>query len=172
MKKSLCSSRNGLIPVLLILLISPFFFHCGKKPASVKAASGNSYEKTIQTRLDGLTYSHYGYKQIRPVKRDRDAWKKEHLEDLKDILSGLKQGYVIELRGHSDSRESRKKEITISHEGIGRLRSQFLKRLLLANKLDAGSFQVTSAGADEPVSGISGTDPGNRRVTFHIMKRE
>ncbi len=163
-----------------LIMISSFVFiafflvlSCAKKTKEgVKTDVGmGTGIRSIEKALEEMTYDGFGYKQIRPTKRIRVAWINEKMDTLKEIIKQLPKDQVIELRGHACSRKSPENEVTISLYGLGRLRSQFLYKLLISNNIPQNRLKFTSVGDKEPIKGLSKNDAKNRRVTFHVMEK-
>ncbi|MBE7410481.1 MAG: OmpA family protein [Leptospiraceae bacterium] len=122
---------------------------------------------------DGVKNPGFGYKQANIGKSDFSQWAKSNAGVIKEALSKLPPEYALEITGHSDSvgpenPEGKKKgNIFYSEE-----RAIAVKNALVKEGVPAKKIRTKGAGSSNPVPGIDGADPKNRRVTFQIVKIE
>lgn len=171
--------KSNLISIInVVIILGLIFFNNACTCKKEKMESSSKSESTVNSgekyasEFKEMIYSGYGFKQIRPIKRIREEWKEKHLAKLKELINGLKDNEVIELRGHADTQESPANERTISNYGVAHLRSDFLYKLLTANGIPGNKLIITSVGDKETIDGIPGSNSENRRVTFHIKVKE
>lgn len=171
--------KTNLISIINISIISGLIFFnsactCKKEKteSSSKSESSVNNGEKYASELKEMVYNGYGFKQIRPIKRIREEWKEKHLAKLKELINGLKDNEVIELRGHADTQESPANERTISNYGVAHLRSDFLYKLLTANGVPGNKLIITSVGEKEAIDGIPSSNSENRRVTLHVKVKD
>ena len=89
--------------------------------------------------------------------------------DLSDLASSLQNypGHDAVIVGHASTDGS-----TATNQSLSERRSQAVRDFLVGQGVSASRTQAFGRGESEPLSGIAGTDPGNRRVEIAIYASE
>ena len=74
-------------------------------------------------------------------------------------------GSVIAITGHTDSSGKEPSNIALSRE-----RAEAVRRALIQRGIPAEGLRANGVGSSQPVKGLDGADPANRRIEFSVIE--
>lgn len=128
---------------------------------------------------DGETIEGFEYKRWDiPNQKDFINWLKTSASILRDVLEKLPENVKLEIIGHADTTGPETREGNkLGNIYYSKKRADEVKKYIIkvfksekVNVKNLDSRIVTKGvGSSEPIPGIEGTSPKNRRVTFNII---
>lgn len=127
--------------------------------------ASNEYLKKIP--VDGFDYK---VTTLSYIKWDR--WAKNNVQSFRKIVDGLPEGYVLEIKGHTDSRGPEERlgdkpgNMYISAE-----RAKTVYESLKKQGIPESKLRHRGVASTEPIIGPDPKSPQQRRVTFKVVPR-
>lgn len=134
----------------------------------------------VNEQLAQYPVQNFDYKGTNPTNADWDNIAKKFLPYVKNVVSNMPEGYVLEVRGHTDS--SGPETATANKKGNlywSEQRAKNVKEALIRQGMSKEKLTHRGVGSSENIS-----DPNaeclspnncrskiNRRVTFHVVQK-
>jgi len=164
------------LTVLFLASAVTFLIACGgtqektTEPVVKKDFDTGLWVKTSNKQLDKIPVEGFAYKSSEVPAQKWDRWAKVAAPVVKKILDELPEGYVLEVRGHTDARGP--EEPVGNKPGnikISRDRARSVHTALRNNGITSPNLTYDGVGSAEPLSGIDPKSPDQRRVTFEVV---
>lgn len=164
------------ITILLMGIIVFTFMACDsgqKKEPEVttpKTDPGKIFVQTSNEQLANFPVAGFGYKSSSVPQQQWDAWAKNAAPVIKKVIDSMPEGYVLQVTGHTDS--SGPEDPTGNKPGNIKISSDRAKEVYDALKkagITSPKMTFKGVGSSEPVDGVDGRDPKQRRVSFKVV---
>ncbi|MCB1177848.1 MAG: OmpA family protein [Leptospiraceae bacterium] len=140
-------------------------------------------EKLAEIRYpDGNSIEGFEYKKWEiPNRKDFIKWLKESGKIINEALDKLPESIKLEITGHADTTGPENKDGgRLGNVYYSTKRAEEVKSLIVkvlpendeAKKKLEARLVTRGAGSSEPISGIDGDSPKNRRVTFKLIQAD
>ena len=163
-----------IVAVITIIIASFFITSCAKEqvkqPDTVGAAS--AFVSASNDQLAKFPVSGFGYKSSTVPAQSWDKWAKVAAPVIKGIVDKLPEGYVLEVRGHTDGRGPEDPEgdkpgnLKISKDRANAVVNSLAKQGISSTKITA-----RGVGSSETLAGTDANSAGQRRVTFVVVPK-
>lgn len=163
-----------IVAVITIIIASFFITSCAKdqvkQPDTVGAAS--AFVSASNDQLAKFPVSGFGYKSSTVPAQSWDKWAKVAAPVIKGIVDKLPDGYVLEVRGHTDGRGPEDPEgdkpgnLKISKDRANAVVNSLAKQGISSTKITA-----RGVGSSETLAGTDANNAGQRRVTFVVVPK-
>lgn len=163
-----------ILAVTTIIIASFFIVSCAKEqvkqPDTVGAA--NAFVGASNDQLAKFSVTGFGYKSSTVPAQSWDKWAAVAAPVIKGIVDKLPEGYVLEVRGHTDARGPEDPE----GDKPGNLKISKDRAAAVVNSLakqGISSEKITSrgVGSSEPLAGVDPKSADQRRVTFVVVPK-
>ena len=155
-----------------ILITSPVLFSCATEVAKAPEVTKGTFSLSASnSQLARYPMSGFAYKKWDMPTQQWDWWAKNAEPIVRGIINKMPDGYVLEVRGHADSRGPENPEgskpgnIYISTE-----RAKTVYDALERAGVKSSKMTVRGVGSSEPIPGIDPKSGPQRRVTFSIVR--
>jgi len=138
-----------------------------EKQVQVKAdAGGDIAVNAINDQVGGFYITGFRGGSSK-IDRNKDLeYMKKIVKLVKPIIDKVPDGYVMEITGHCADYESAAEQKRVSEERAKTIYNELKKAGASAKKMT-----YRGAGTDEPLKGVDGKDPRQRRVSFKAIKQ-
>ncbi len=157
------------------VIIFTFIVGCSSSP-KVEKDGGGETTKLISAQnkqLANSSFGGFGYKSSKLPAAQWDDWAKNAAPVIKDILSKLPEGYLLQVTGHADG--SGPEEPTGNKPGnikISSDRAYTVYSALQRAGTDSPKMTYKGIGSSELLEGVDPRSGEHRRVTFKVMPKE
>ena len=162
------------ISAFILIITTAFVINCSKQVKETPNVGGeNPFVSASNTQLSKYPVAGFAYKSSKVPPQEWDRWAKVAGPAVKEIVDKLPDGYVLELRGHTDARGPEDAEnakpgnIKISTE-----RAKAVFDSLGKSGIKSDKITYRGVGSSEPLSDIDSKDARQRRVTFLIVPKK
>ena len=162
------------LAVITIIIASFFIASCAKdqvkQPDTVGAAG--AFVSASNDQLAKYPVSGFGYKSSVVPAQGWDKWATVAAPVIKGIVDKLPDGYVLEVRGHTDARGPEEPEgdkpgnLKISKDRATAVVNSLAKKGISSSKITA-----RGVGSSEPLAGADPKSAAQRRVTFVVVPK-
>lgn len=151
---------------------------CGdEKPQIKKKVDIAKFDlEAANKELAKYPVSGFDYKGSDPSKADFDKKAEEMLPYVKTLVKNMPEGFVIEVRGHSDRSGPEEPvgkkpgNIKLSEDRARAIIAALIKKGIAEDKMVARGVGSSEAEED-PAESKTGRSKMNRRVTFHVIQK-
>lgn len=163
--------RNCVFTVIAALI---FTFGCSS--GQVEKDTGGGVSKMISAQNEQLadnSISGFGYKSSKLPEKQWDNWAKSAAPVVKDILTKIPEGYVLQVTGHADA--SGPEQPTGNKPGNIKISTDRAKTVYSALKragIDSPKLTYKGIGSSELLDGVDPRAAEQRRVTFKVVPKE
>ncbi len=127
--------------------------------------------KQSNSQLEKVPYEGFDYKSASVPAHKYDKWATIAAPVVKGVLDNLPNGYVLVVKGHTDSTVAEKpKGKIVTNETLSEMRAKAVHDALRNKGITSKKLQYKGVGDSEPLSGVPSSDAKNRRVTFEVVK--
>ena len=136
------------------------------KQVQVKADSGGDVAvQAINEQVGGFYITGFRSGSSK-IDRNKDLeYMKKIVKLVKPIIDKVPDGYVMEITGHCADYESASEQKKVSEARAKAIYDELKKAGASAKKMT-----YRGVGTDEPLKGVDGKDPKQRRVSFRAVK--
>ena len=158
-----------------VSIIISFIAGCGSSP-QVEKDTGGETTKMISAQNKQLANSSlggFGYKSSKLPRAQWDNWARNAAPVVKDILTKIPEGYVLQVTGHADA--SGPEEPTGNKPGNIKISSDRAYTVYSALKragIESPRMTYKGIGSSELLEGVDPRSGEQRRVTFKVMPKE
>lgn len=132
----------------------------------VRSSTEKLVEKT-QGSLNAMIMYGFLYKKNRVF--NPEAWVNANATELRKMISGLPEGYVVEIQGHTDSTGPEEPEETKpGNLAISKNRARSVYQAMLNSGISKKRLLFRGYGSSRTIPWLKSKDPSNRRVTFEV----
>ena len=165
------------ISLFILTAIVSIFMACEsapKKTESMPATDTSSlFVSSSNEQLANFPVAGFGYKSSKVPAQKWDTWAKNAAPVVKKIVDSLPEGYVLQVTGHTDS--------SGPEEPVGRKpgnikissdRANTVYESLKRQGISSPNMTSKGVGSSDPLEGVDGRDPSQRRVTFKVVPKQ
>jgi outer membrane protein OmpA-like peptidoglycan-associated protein len=158
--------------VILFLFALIFAFGCASAPAPEQKKDSAIDVSTQNKQLSSYSVGGFAYKSSRLDNAKWDVWATKASPVVKEIISKLPEGYVLQVTGHTDG--SGPEEATGDKPGNIKISTDRAKTVYDALKranIDSPKITYKGIGSNELLSQFDPKAAEQRRVTFKIVSK-
>jgi outer membrane protein OmpA-like peptidoglycan-associated protein len=164
-----------ILTVITIIIAMFVIISCAKEQVKQpdKVGVDNSvFVGASNDQLSKFPVTGFGYKSSSVPSQSWDKWAKVAAPVIKDIVGKLPEGYVLEVRGHTDARGPEDPEgdkpgnLKISKDRASAVVDSLKKQGISSDKIVA-----KGVGSAEPLAGADPKGANQRRVTFSVVAK-
>jgi outer membrane protein OmpA-like peptidoglycan-associated protein len=160
--------------VITIIIASFLITSCAKEQVKQpdKVGVDTAFVGASNDQLSKFPVTGFGYKSSTVPAQSWDKWAKVAAPVIKGIVDKLPDGYVLEVRGHTDARGPEDPEsdkpgnLKISKDRASAVVASLKKQGISSDKITA-----RGVGSSETLSGADPKGAGQRRVTFVVVPK-
>jgi outer membrane protein OmpA-like peptidoglycan-associated protein len=159
---------------LAVILAFFFITSCAKEQVKQpdKVGLDSAAIQASNDQLSKLPVSGFGYKSSKVPAQEWDKWAKVAAPVVKGIVDKIPDGYVLEVRGHTDSRGPEEPESNKpGNMKISTDRAKAVCDSLAKAGISSAKITCRGVGSAEPVAGADTKSAEQRRVTFAIVPK-
>ncbi|MBN2159082.1 MAG: OmpA family protein [Spirochaetes bacterium] len=156
-----------------VIIIAISFIACGEQVKSTDVGdAGNAVVSASNAQLAKYPVTGFAYKSSTIEPMNWNKWAKVAAPIVSSILDKLPDGYVMECRGHADSRGPEDPEgDKPGNLKISRDRAKAVYNALAGQGLKTNKITYRGVGSSQPLAGYATTAPQQRRVSFVIVPK-
>lgn len=160
--------------VITIIIASFFITSCAKEqvkqPDTVGTAS--AFVNASNDQLAKYPVSGFGYKSSVVPAQGWDKWATVAAPVIKGIVDNLPEGYVLEVRGHTDARGPEDPDgVKPGNLKISKDRATAVVNSLANKGISSSKITARGVGSSEPLAGVDSSSASQRRVTFVVVPK-
>lgn len=158
------------VNAMLFLFAFIFAFGCASAPAPEPAKDSGVDVSSLNRQLSDHSIGGFAYKSSKLDTAKWDRWARTAAPLVKEIISKLPEGYVLQATGHADA--SGPEEPTGNKPGNIKISTDRAKAVYDALKranIDSPKVTYKGIGSDELLSEFDSRAAEQRRVTFKIV---
>jgi len=123
-------------------------------------------------QLAKLPVEGFEYKSAQVPAQKWDMWAKAAAPVVKEVITNLPEGYVLQVTGHTDGRGPEQPAgAKPGNIKISRDRAKGVHDSLGRAGITSPKMTYKGVGFSEPLAGIDADDPQQRRVTFKVVPK-
>lgn len=162
------------IAIITIVIVAFAFVACTKEQVKEqpKVDTTGPLVSASNDQLTKYPVAGFAYKSAKVSAQQWDKWAKIAAPIVKDVVDKLPEGYVLEIRGHTDGRGPEDPEgnkpgnLKISTD-----RAKTVMESLSKAGITSSKITVKGVGSSEPLAGTDPKAQEQRRVTFHVVPK-
>jgi outer membrane protein OmpA-like peptidoglycan-associated protein len=162
------------ITFIAIMTISLFAFSCAKEQVKQpeKVGVDTAFISTSNDQLSRYPVSGFAYKSSKIPTQEWDKWAKVAEPVVRRILDKVPDGYVMEIRGHTDSSGPEMAEDSKpGNEAISTNRAKAVYDALIRAGVSKSKLTYRGVASTEMIPGVNPRSGAQRRVTFVIVPK-
>lgn len=143
---------------------------CGSTTTTASSPSSSAWVAATNKALQNASVTGFEYKATTIPSWKYDAWSKVSAPVVKEAITNLPEGYVLQVTGHADSRGP--EEATGSKPGNMKISTDRAKNVhasLKNNGIDSPKMTHKGVGSSMPLEGVASDDAAQRRVSFMVV---
>ncbi len=159
---------------IIVIIAMVFVANCSSQVKETPDVGGeNPFVGASNTQLSKYPVAGFAYKSSQVPPQEWDRWAKVAAPAVKEIVNNMPDGYLLELRGHTDARGPEEAEnakpgnIKISTDRAKAVHDSLAKSGITSDKIT-----YRGVGSSEPLNGVDPSDPRQRRVTFLVVPKK
>lgn len=165
---------NKCVSAIILVITTALFINCSKQVKDTPEVGGeNPFVSASNTQLSKYPVAGFAYKSSKVPPQEWDRWAKVAAPAVKEIVEKLPDGYMLELRGHTDARGPEQAENTKpGNSKISADRAKAVYDSLGKAGIKSDKITYRGVGSAEPLKDIDAQDARQRRVTFLIVPKK
>jgi outer membrane protein OmpA-like peptidoglycan-associated protein len=163
-----------IIAVIAIIMASFLITSCAKEQVKepVKVGVDDTFIPASNTQLSKYPVAGFAYKSSKVPPQEWDRWAKVAAPVVKEIITKLPDGYVLEVRGHADARGPESAEDKKpGNMKISTDRAKAVYDSLGKAGISSPKITYKGVGSSEQLTGADPKGAEQRRVTFVIVPK-
>jgi outer membrane protein OmpA-like peptidoglycan-associated protein len=159
---------------VITIIASFFIFSCAKEQVKQpdKVGVDNAFIGASNEQLAKYPVTGFGYKSSKVPAQSWDKWASVAAPVVKDIVSKLPDGYVLEVRGHADARGPEDPEgVKPGNLKISSDRANAVIESLKKQGITSDKIRPRGVGSSETLSSTDPKGADQRRVTFVVVPK-
>ncbi len=162
------------LTAITIIIAAFFIVSCAKEQVKDTANVGASSAlvNASNEQLAKYPVTGFGYKSSQLPPQQWGTWAKVAAPAVKGIIDNLPDGYVLEVRGHTDGRGPESAEGNKpGNMKISTDRAKAVYNSLGSAGIKSSKLTYRGVGSSEPLAGYDLSAPQQRRVTFKVVPK-